>query len=52
MQEIARRTNTVVQEASRVVLMPRSSCKSESEPGCAKPTQTPTLFIVLAVTYV
>lgn len=52
MHEVARRTSTVVQEASRVVLMPRSTCTNESDPGCAKPTQTPTLFIVLAVSYV
>lgn len=50
--EVARRTAAVVQEASRVVLAPRATCTNDTDDGCRKPTQTPTLFIVLAVAYV
>jgi hypothetical protein len=52
MHDVVKRTSTIVQEASRVALMPRSSCTDDSDAGCTKPTQTPTLFIVLAVSYV
>lgn len=36
-------------ERSRVQLVPRASCTDDSAPGCTKPTQTPTIAIVVAV---
>ncbi|KAJ4294619.1 hypothetical protein N0V90_008310 [Kalmusia sp. IMI 367209] len=42
-------TATIVDEASRALLVPRSTCTNDNDDGCHKPTQTPTLFIVLAV---
>ncbi|KAF2833841.1 hypothetical protein CC86DRAFT_278926 [Ophiobolus disseminans] len=41
-------SHTLVDRASRV-LVARSTCTSDSQPGCTKPTQVPTLAIVLAV---
>ncbi|KAF2872562.1 hypothetical protein BDV95DRAFT_628189 [Massariosphaeria phaeospora] len=40
---------TVVERASRVLLVPRATCTNDTDDGCRKPTKTPTLLIVLAV---
>lgn len=45
-------SSTTVEGASRAMLVPRATCTNDSDPGCTKPTQTPTLFIVIAVVYV
>ncbi|KAF2998169.1 hypothetical protein E8E13_003150 [Curvularia kusanoi] len=40
----------MIEEASRVlVARSTSTCTSESDPGCTKPTQTPTLAIALGI---
>lgn len=40
----------MMDEATRVlVARGTSTCTSESDPGCTKPTQVPTLAIVLAI---
>lgn len=49
MGEIARRTTTIVQKATRAVLVPRATCSNDTDDGCKKPTTTPTMFIVIAV---
>ncbi|KAK7190803.1 hypothetical protein PSPO01_02966 [Paraphaeosphaeria sporulosa] len=48
--QLAQRTTETIQEATRARLVPRASCTNDTDEGCVKPTQTPTLFIVLAVT--
>jgi hypothetical protein len=47
---LAHRTTAILEEATRARLVPRASCTNDTDDGCHKPTQTPTLFIVLAVT--
>jgi hypothetical protein len=43
-------THTMIEEASRVlVARGTSTCTSDSDPGCTKPTQVPTLAIALAI---
>ncbi|KAJ8104703.1 hypothetical protein OPT61_g10617 [Boeremia exigua] len=43
-------TRTMIEEASKVlVARATSTCTSESDPGCKKPTQVPTLAIALAI---
>ena len=43
-------TNAMIEEASRVlVARGTSTCTSDSDPGCIKPTQVPTLAIALAI---
>lgn len=44
-------SRTEVLKRSRV-LVARETCTNESDPGCAKPTATPTAAIVVAVVYV
>jgi hypothetical protein len=44
---IAASTQTLVDRASRV-LIARSTCTNDSDPGCTKPTQVPTVAIALA----
>jgi hypothetical protein len=39
-------THTLVDRASRV-LVARTTCTNDSDPGCTKPTQVPTLAITL-----
>lgn len=41
-------STTLLDRASRV-LVARTECTNDSDPGCTKPTQTPTLAIVLGV---
>ncbi|KAF1973186.1 hypothetical protein BU23DRAFT_533755 [Bimuria novae-zelandiae CBS 107.79] len=48
-REVARRTTALVEGATRTMLVPRASSTADSDDD-HKPTQTPTLFIVLAVT--
>ena len=49
----ASRTMVLVEEASKVLVSRgTSTCTSDSEPGCTKPTQVPTLAIALAIMYV
>jgi hypothetical protein len=43
-------THTLVDRASRV-LVARSTCTNDSDPGCTKPTQVPTVAIALAAMY-
>lgn len=43
-------THTLVDRASRV-LVARSSCTNDSDPGCNKPTQVPTAAIAIAAMY-
>jgi hypothetical protein len=46
-------SRTMIEEASKVlVARGTSTCTSESDPGCTKPTQVPTLAIALAIVYV
>lgn len=46
-------TRTLVDAASRVLMArAESSCTNDSDPGCTKPTQVPTIAIALAVMYV
>ncbi|KAF2002719.1 hypothetical protein P154DRAFT_430377 [Amniculicola lignicola CBS 123094] len=40
---------TLLEGRSPVRLVPRASCTNDSDPGCTKPTTTPTLAIALAV---
>lgn len=43
----------MIEEASKVlVARGTSTCTNDSDPGCTKPTQVPTLAIVLAIVYV
>lgn len=43
-------THTMIEEASRVlVARATSTCTNDSDPGCTKPTQVPTLAIALAI---
>ncbi|CBX91945.1 hypothetical protein LEMA_P046510.1 [Plenodomus lingam JN3] len=43
-------TRTLAEKASRVLLArATSTCKNDSDPGCTKPTQTPTLAIALGI---
>jgi hypothetical protein len=41
-------SHTLIDRASRV-LVARATCTNESDPGCTKPTQVPTIAIALAV---
>ncbi|KAF2035357.1 hypothetical protein EK21DRAFT_106896 [Setomelanomma holmii] len=41
-------SHTLLDRASRV-LIARATCTNDSDPGCTKPTQVPTIAIVLAV---
>lgn len=46
-------SRTMMEEASKVIVARgTSTCTSDSEPGCTKPTQVPTLAIALAIVYV
>jgi hypothetical protein len=40
-------THSLVDRASRV-LVARATCTNDSDPGCTKPTQVPTIAIALA----
>jgi hypothetical protein len=43
-------SRTMIEEASKVlVARGTSTCTNDSEPGCTKPTQVPTLAIALAI---
>jgi hypothetical protein len=45
-------SRTVIDQASRVlVARAESTCTNDSDPGCTKPTQVPTLAIALAIMY-
>lgn len=46
-------SQTMADKVTRVlVARATSSCTNDSDPGCTKPTQVPTLALVLAVAYV
>jgi hypothetical protein len=40
-------THTLIDRASRV-LVARTTCTNDSDPGCVKPTQVPTVAIAMA----
>jgi hypothetical protein len=49
----ASQTIHMVERATRVLVARASSkCTNDSDPGCTKPTQVPTIAIALAVMYV
>ena len=49
----ASQTIHMVERASRVLVARASAtCTNDSDPGCTKPTQVPTIAIALAVMYV
>lgn len=48
--DVGSTSRTMIEEATKVlVARSTSTCTSDSEPGCTKPTQVPTLAIALAI---
>lgn len=48
--DVGSTSRTMIEEATKVlVARGTSTCTSDSEPGCTKPTQVPTLAIALAI---
>lgn len=48
--DVGSSSRTIIEEATKVLVARSSStCTNDSDPGCTKPTQVPTLAIALAI---